>query len=304
VTAPTLATQRLVLRPTDPEVDARPLLIMFRGGPENNPWEFDSEEHPARMTAARLRRQLEQAVRGAQGWTWTLLLDDRPVGIFSLFPGEGLDNRGVTYRLAPSEWGRGLMSEAVRAGSDHLLGPAGFTGLEAWVDSRNVRSLGVARAAGYKERGRLPRVYADHIGQTVVLGRAAKEVDPVVFDLAPVLDVTDVATTVRTLGDLLDLHTTYEADGYASLSATGWSGSPGVVLRQQGSRIRPQQVSIDVGVHVDRLVRRARRLGLDVTRGPVEQPWFRRDVWIKLPEGHLLQLSGPSTPEKWAKRRR
>ena len=301
VSAPTLATERLVLRATDPATDAGPLLIMFKGGKENNPWEFESEEHPARMTAARLRRQLEQTVRGAQGWAWTVLLEDRPVGVFSLFPGDGKDNRGVTYRLAPSEWGRGLMSEAVRAGTDHLLGLGGFTGLEAWVDSRNTRSLGVARAAGYRERGRLPRVYADHIGQTVVLGRAAKEIDPVVFDVAPVLDVADIEQTVRALGDLLDLRLTFQADGYASLSPTGWSGSPGVVLRQ-GARIRPQQVSIDVGVHVDRLARRARRLGLTVTKGPVEQPWFRRDVWISLPEGHLLQLSGPSTPEKWAKR--
>jgi hypothetical protein len=92
---------------------------------------------------------------------------------------------------------------------------------------------------------------------------------------------------------------TFQADGYVT-ERDGLVGQPGVVLRQVPGSDRNRSRSMWASTSTARPSRA--QVGADGDPGPVEQPWFRRDVWITLPEGHLLQLSGPSTPEKWAKR--
>jgi [ribosomal protein S5]-alanine N-acetyltransferase len=56
---------------------------------------------------------------------------------------------GFGYWLAEPYWGRGIMSEAVRVSSDHLLQHLGFTRLQTDVYAPNIASQRVLQKAGF-----------------------------------------------------------------------------------------------------------------------------------------------------------
>lgn len=176
-----LQTQRLRLTPLDPDADA-PALHAMLADPEVH--RYDTDATPARSVAETARRLLQQ-VTANDGASWAIRLGEGPaIGTIGVFADQGTTIRGIGWSLARAHWRQGITSEAARTVVPYLLDQDGVDGLEAWVDSANVASLGVARAAGLAEVARLPRVYPERVAQTVVMARAAVSVDPAVFDAA------------------------------------------------------------------------------------------------------------------------
>jgi hypothetical protein len=185
------------------------------------------------------------------------------------------------------------MSEAARAVVEHLVEQQSITGVEAWIDSRNVRSIAVARHAGLDLVGRLPRTQDGEIAQSVVMGRAARPVDPITFGIMPVLEVRDVAATVRVLTKLLGLRVRFELDDLVHLGFTEWNGQSGLEVRRAAGDISPATITFEVGVLVDPLYDAAIAAGLVESTAPEDMPWYRRMFTVALPEGHRLTISGP-----------
>jgi catechol 2,3-dioxygenase-like lactoylglutathione lyase family enzyme len=153
------------------------------------------------------------------------------------------------------------------------------------------------------ERGRLPRVYADHVAQTVVMARAAIEVDPEVLAVGPVLRVSDLPSTLDLLQSVLRLHLAWavpDPPTVAFLAVQPWSGSPGLQITQTADPVVATSVSIDVGVAVDVVADRIAAAGLELVAAPRDQPWFRRELTFRLPDGHLVDVSGPTRPPRLA----
>lgn len=193
----TLRTGRLDLVPLDPDRDAEDLHEMY-GDPEFHRY---GPGEPA-VDVAATRTRLVEEFDGCSGWIWVLRLRPRTkaLGTIGLFFDQGASIRGLSWGISRQYWGRGLMGEAAPVVVDHLLSQPGIDGVEAWIDTRNTRSLGVARRARLDLRARLARVYADHTAQQVVMGRAAEPHDDDVLAVRPSLPVRDVAATCKLLG--------------------------------------------------------------------------------------------------------
>ena len=233
-----LRTERLELTPLDPRADA-PALHAMLSDPLVHLYDIDAAGSTSiDETESRLRRQ----VVANGGVTWAIRLRGcEAIGTIGIFADQGTTIRGVGWSLIPSYWGDGIMSEAARAAIPFLLTQDGVDGLEAWVDSRNIASLGVARAAGMTERGRLPRVYDDHVAQTIVMARAAVREDPEVFGVFTTLHVSDLAETVRLLRSVLHLHVAWSVPqpGLLGRRAVGRQpGLPGGREQRPGRQLR------------------------------------------------------------------
>jgi catechol 2,3-dioxygenase-like lactoylglutathione lyase family enzyme len=149
------------------------------------------------------------------------------------------------------------------------------------------------------ERARLPRVYADHVAQTVVMTRAADPVDPEVFVVAPTLVVRDLAESVRLLRGVMALHVAWEVPDpptLAFLAVEPWSGSAGLRVLQASEPWSPGELHMEVGISVDQLRTRVVAAGLSVLEEPADQPWFRRTMAFLLPDGNVVRVSGPTSP--------
>jgi RimJ/RimL family protein N-acetyltransferase/catechol 2,3-dioxygenase-like lactoylglutathione lyase family enzyme len=293
-----LSTDRLDLTPLDPASDA-PALHAMLADPEVHRYDTDARaSRSVDETALRLHRQVTEN----GGTTWAIRLrGGDPIGTIGIFADQGTRIRGVGWSLTRSHWGLGITSEAARTAIPYLLAQDGVDGLEAWVDSQNVASLGVARAVGMSEGGRLPRSYRDRVAQTIVMARASRPRDADVFGMFSPLPVTDLAETIRLLTGVLDLHLAWaypDPPRVAFLAVTPWSGSPGFQLEQVAHRVdHPHRVCFDVAVLVDEISERVLRFGVDIVEPPHEQPWARREMAFKLPDGHLVTVSGPTLPQ-------
>lgn len=174
---PRLRTDRLELTPLHPEADAPDLHVMLADA-EVHRYDVDARASTSRQETE-WRLSLQVMANGGATWAVRLRGGGTAIGTVGLVGDTGTAVQGVGWSLATAWWGRKLMSEAAAVVIPWLLAQDGVAGLEAWVDARNAASLGVARAAGMTERERLPRVYAESIGQTIVMARgvSAAELD-------------------------------------------------------------------------------------------------------------------------------
>ena len=292
-----LHTARLDLDPLDPVSHAGALHAMVSDAEVHR---YDSESAGSTSveeTASRLR--LELTANGGTTWAIRLRGGDA-IGTIGVFADQQSTIRGVGWSLSRAYWRQGITSEAARIVVPYLLAQEGVDGLEAWVDSRNLGSLGVARAAGMTERGRLPRVYRDHVAQTVVMARSARPADPEVFGVRTTLEVSDLDATIAILRSVLGLHLGWaypDPPKVAFLAVEPWSGSAGFQLSQTSGRLAATELSIDVGIPVDLVHERAIAAGLPIVEPPKDKPWYRREFSWRLPDGHVISVSGPSSPE-------
>ncbi|MGD7707351.1 GNAT family N-acetyltransferase [Microlunatus sp. Y2014] len=292
-----LRTARLDLVPLDPSRDAQSLHAMY-GDPKWHQFAPADVTVDVAGTHDRLAREL--AENG--GWTWALRL--RPgvdaIGLIGLFSDQGTSIRGLTWGIGRRYWGQGLMGEASPVVVDHLLAQPGIDGVEAWIDTSNTRSLGVARRARLDERARLARVYADHTAQQVVMARAADPVDTDALAVRPSLAVRDVRDTCRRLMAVLGVSLSFEYGDpptFARLGVGPWSGSPGIDVSAAGEGdIVATTLSVDVGIPTDVVHARAVEAGLTVLSAPADQPWHSREFSFTLPEGHRVRIIGPARP--------
>ena len=290
----TLRTRRLDLAPYDQARDLGALHAMF-ADPEWARAGYSTASRGEHESLDRLQREFGDN----GGWTWVLRLrpDETAVGVIGVFSDQGTPIRGMSWYLRRDHWGSGLMSEAARAVVDHLLSQPGIAGVEAWIDSRNTRSIGVARHAGLDLVGRLPRTQNGEIAQSVIMARAAAPSDPTTFAIRPRLCVRDVAGTVALLRALLGLHIHFQLGDpepeFASLGFTPWNGASGLDVQRTTGDIAPTSVTFEVGVLVDPLYATAVSAGLVDSTPPTNTPWHRRTFTLVLPEGHQLTISGP-----------
>jgi hypothetical protein len=220
------------------------------------------------------------------------------IGLIGVFSDQGTPIRGLSWYLRHDHWGRGLMSEAALMVVDHLLTLPGIDGIEAWIDSRNTRSIGVARGARLDLVGRLPRVTEHQTAQWVVMARAARPSDPVVIGIRPTLLVHDVAKTAELLVEVLGLRVAFQVGlDFARLCPTPWNAGPVIELRLTAEEAQPVPLEIDVGVAVDPIHEAVLTAGLKVSAPPANTPWCRREFTFQLAEGHLLTVSGPSAAD-------
>ncbi len=288
-----LRTERLELTPLDPRADA-PALHAMLSDPLVHLYDVDAAVSTSvDETESRLRLQ----VVANGGVTWAIRLRGcEPIGTIGIFADQGTTIRGVGWSLIPSYWGDGIMSEAARAAIPFLLTQDGVDGLEAWVDSRNIASLGVARAAGMTERGRLPRVYDGHVAQTIVMARAAVREDPEIFGVFTTVHVSDLAEVVRLLRSVLHLHVAWSMPHLAYLAVEPWAGSPGFQVAESSDPVVTSELSFNVGISVDVVRARVVAAGLAIVEEPSDKPWYRREMVFCLPDGHRVSVSGPSSP--------
>lgn len=292
-----LTTERLDLVPLDPDRDAESLHVML-GDPEYDEY---GDDKPTR-DVAETRDRLAHAVDGNGGWTWAVRLrpSEQAIGAIGLYYDQGTTIRGLSWHLRRDFWGRGIMGEAAPVVVDHLLEQPHIDGVEAWIDTQNTRSLGVARRARLDERGRMPRVYADRLAQQVVMARAAVPRDQDVLDVRPTLRVRDIRATIGLLTSVLGLRIGFEHGDpttYAQLAVAGWSGGTGLELTTGGEgALTPTALSVDIGIETDVVHERAVAAGVTVLAPPQDMPWYRREFRFVLPEGHVVRVIGPMRP--------
>ncbi len=286
----TLKTERLALVPLDPARDAEDLHAML-SDPKVQRY---AAEGPTK-DVAETQAQLEKDLKGNGGLTWAIRLEgtEQAIGTAGVFYDQGTTIRGLSWYLRRDHWGRGITSEAARAVVDHLLEQPGIDGVEAWIDTRNVASIGVARRAGLDEVSRMPRVYADHIAQQVVMARAVEPRDPEVLAVRPMLSVRDSKATARALCEVLGLRVEFEHGTYLRLAARPWVASVGLDLVEEDKAFAT--VIVGIGFSVDECYQRANDQGIETEAPPEDMPWYRREFTMVV-DGNFIRVSGPTRP--------
>jgi ribosomal-protein-alanine N-acetyltransferase len=151
---PELETPRLVLRravPADAEAFHRlrsdPEVIRYRGRPAL-----------ARAEADRRLLEIDAGIRDNAHIMWAIALreDPRMIGECLLFHWEKEDMRAeVGYELMVPYWGRGLVTEAVRAMLTFGFQAMDLHRVEANVDPANLGSIRVLEKLGFVREGTL-----------------------------------------------------------------------------------------------------------------------------------------------------
>jgi RimJ/RimL family protein N-acetyltransferase len=148
-----ITTPRLLLRRWEPD-DAPALRAAIDGSlaelQEWLPWAVH-EPTPVEELAIRLEGF---AARFKSGGDWGFGLFERAsgavLGSVGLHRREASDALEIGYWLRSDVLGRGFATEAVRAVAELALARAGVARVEIRCDPRNVRSIAVARRAGFR----------------------------------------------------------------------------------------------------------------------------------------------------------
>ena len=206
---------------------------------------------------------------------------------------------GLSWMLRRAAWRQGVMGEAAPAVVEHLLVAGGLDRVEAWADSGNTASIRVAGRCGLTERGRFAARRSDgRPYETVVLGRFRADRPQELYAAEAILAVRDVSTTLEFLCAALGCEVGFVAGDppfRAGVRTGPWTTSRGFQLIAAGDQpqIAPAAVHVHCGAPVRELQARAEAAGgrLD---GPAEDmPWGRTEFTLRLPEGHVLVVSGP-----------
>ncbi|HJL15767.1 MAG TPA: GNAT family N-acetyltransferase [Sandaracinaceae bacterium LLY-WYZ-13_1] len=104
-------------------------------------------------------RWLGHATQAGRANNLAIEVDGAAIGGIGMLPGEDVHRirAEIGYWLGHAFWGRGIMTEAVRAFSEHLLGERGFLRLEAPVFEINPASARVLEKAGYERESVMRR---------------------------------------------------------------------------------------------------------------------------------------------------
>lgn len=86
---------------------------------------------------------------------WAIEVDGLAAGGIGLRPGEDVHAKSanIGYWLGEPYWGRGIMTEAVRAVSNHAFSQLGFARVEAMVYEWNPASMRVLEKCGFVREG-------------------------------------------------------------------------------------------------------------------------------------------------------
>jgi len=163
---PELSTKRLILRkPTMKDVEwyfeyfSRPEMVWGGGMPG-----------PKDMNAARkeLRTYLIDLYRERRGFRWIITLkgDIEPIGTLGFYkwaPSAAYQAE-MGYDLAKEHWGKGIMTEAMKAVIDFGFEKMELNRIEVYIMPRNKRSIKMIKNIGFKREGLLRQRYFDEFG--------------------------------------------------------------------------------------------------------------------------------------------
>jgi [ribosomal protein S5]-alanine N-acetyltransferase len=157
--SPELSTERLDLVNMGP--DHLDFVFEHFGNPDVHRYLVDEE--PVRtMDAAReivaFYEDPEDRLRNR--WVLTLKNGSVPIGTLGFHVYDPA-NRSIEvgYDLNPSHWGKGLMSEALSTGLDHVFSDLGVYRVDAWVHVENERSCTIAERHGFVREGTVRAKY-------------------------------------------------------------------------------------------------------------------------------------------------
>lgn len=150
---PTLETDRLVLRSLC--LDDAPGLHAIYSDPEVT--RYSARSRTLEAVRARLQGVLDGAALGTSiRWGLTLRGRDALVGAAGFWRWDKTSSRAeLGYELARAEWGKGLMTEALRAIVRFGFDVMDLHSAEASVDPRNVASIRVLEKIGFRQEGLL-----------------------------------------------------------------------------------------------------------------------------------------------------
>ncbi|MCR2803483.1 GNAT family N-acetyltransferase [Paenibacillus soyae] len=150
---PILRTDRLILRPFRKE-DARDMLH-YLSDPEVMK-HYGMAPFSAEEEACEEVDWYDSLLEKGTGIRWALTLgEDAPViGSCGYHQLDRRHNRAeLGYELAREHWGRGLMSEALRAILAYGYGELGLNRIQALVEPANAASTAMLRKLGFREEG-------------------------------------------------------------------------------------------------------------------------------------------------------
>ncbi len=163
---PEIRTKRLVLRqPTMRDAHwyyeyfSKPELVWGGGEPG-----------PKDMEAARkeLRKYMVDLYQKRQGFRWIITLkgDGKPIGTLGYYKwAPSADYQAeMGYDLAREHWGKGIMTEAMKAVIEFGFEKMELNRIEVFVMPRNKRSIKLLKRLGFKREGLLRQRYFDEFG--------------------------------------------------------------------------------------------------------------------------------------------
>jgi RimJ/RimL family protein N-acetyltransferase len=88
---------------------------------------------------------------------FAIVVDDRAIGSVGIFPGEGMNrvSAEIGYWLGKPYWGRGIMTEAIKAMTKYAFENFQLTRIFALAFARNTGSIRALEKAGYVREGSL-----------------------------------------------------------------------------------------------------------------------------------------------------
>jgi RimJ/RimL family protein N-acetyltransferase len=115
----------------------------------------DRFPHPYTLEDARVF--IANAMRQTPPTVWTIEAGGEAIGTIGIMLRSDIERVGaeIGYWIGETFWGRGIMTEAVRAVSDWALREFGLTRIYAFTSATNAASSRVLEKAGFQFEGRL-----------------------------------------------------------------------------------------------------------------------------------------------------
>ena len=150
-----LTLQRCRIRPW--RMDDLPALVRHANNREV--WINLRDRFPHPYTPEAGRAWIEECVADAERPVFAIEVDDEAVGAIGIIAGEDVHRLTgeIGFWLGEQHWGRGIVTEAVRAMTDHAFRDLGLCRVHAQVYEWNPASMRVLEKAGYVREGRLRR---------------------------------------------------------------------------------------------------------------------------------------------------
>jgi ribosomal-protein-alanine N-acetyltransferase len=163
---PEMRTKRLVLRqPTMEDVEwyfeyfSQPEIVW--GGGEAGPKDM-------RVARKEFKKYLVDLYRKRQGFRWIITLkgDGRPIGSLGYYNWHRSRRyqAEMGYDLAKECWGKGIMTEAMKAVIDFGFEKMELNRIEVYIMPRNKRSIRMIKKLGFMKEGLLRQRYFDELG--------------------------------------------------------------------------------------------------------------------------------------------
>jgi len=293
-----LRTERLVLRPLDPDVDAESLHAGYLDDESIRWWH---EPAPRDLDETR-QRVAARATRGAELAICIDAADSPAVGHTGWLSTGAGRRHGFGYFLRREHWGRGIALEASQAALRHGFEQLGAAGAELWVYEGNTRSAALAERLGCTLRGRFVafNLARGAAFDTLAYGIEGPTPQPArVVGLVPSLEVADVGASQRFWVEHLGFEVEWavgDPPTLVSLARRDWT-PPGATVRfAAGSppAAAPLAGKLDVlVVDIDHLDRELRERRTPIAVALATQPWGLRELTVVDPNGVTVRFYSP-----------